>query len=205
MPDNPLVIPDGFALVTLIWRWSGRLNPFTCQCGVKVENPVTPAPEQIAQDVYELSITTDNPCAPAHMFNEYSFIGVKCIENVGGDLLVGEYDHVTVGTIAGQLPLINSGTVIVSKRTGVLGRKYRGRMYPPQTYLPEGSFDAGGRTTDANIALLQAQWSAWYTAMADADYTPYLLHTEASAVPPTQITSLLVRPNMGTQRRRIRG
>lgn len=95
---------------------------------------------------------------------------------------------------------------VVSKGTGFVGRKYRGRCYLPG--VPQGYAGEGGGLNPTRQAEVNAQLFALETALfADSKIEIlYLLHDDQTpSVPdPTPISSLLCRDYLGTMRPRNR-
>jgi len=108
-----------------------------------------------------------------------------------------------------------STAIIIAKRTGTSGRRYRGRMYVPA--VNDTLVDIGGNLDPTVAAAYQAEID---DVLPDLAAKPQaiqmvLLHSKGwdgavepadpgNAPAPTVVTSLVVQPRIGTQRRRIR-
>lgn len=105
----------------------------------------------------------------------------------------------TDGTSGGNMTPINSA-FLLQKRTGVGGRRGRGRMYLPG--VSEGSVGDDG-TLDTGVAAgIQTNVTAWLASFP-GDWQPFLLHQSAPYAP-SLITTINVSPKIATQRTRLR-
>lgn len=92
-------------------------------------------------------------------------------------------------------------SVLVQKRTGLVGRQNKGRMYWPFV-CQDAQVDNGGNIFTGHLADLQLAATDLYDR-AEADWGGmFLFHSGSSD--PTPITSLVVSPTLATQRRRQR-
>lgn len=144
--------------------------------------------------------------AAAAMSTSWQFLGCTTLQrSTAGVLMAGADLTAVTGTVAAPtnvqpvyLPFV------VSKKTAFAGKRYQGRMYYPMMYLAETDVDPGGTITAGLVASLQTVWNTFYNSLWPADiYPPFLLHELGGVVPlPTRVTSFLVRPVNGVQRRR---
>jgi hypothetical protein len=100
------------------------------------------------------------------------------------------------------LPPMNC--TIVSKRTGLVGRRFRGRMYLP---APSEGQQNGGALLGTYVANVQA-WAETILVVDAIDgslaqYTARIWHDDLGTG--TNLTNVLVRTLLGTQRRRRAG
>lgn len=204
-----VVIPEGYGLAKLVWSMTGKANPVTSTCGYSA---AISTPDDCAEAIYYYATTSGSICDPDVMAGSYTFEGVDVVQNVGGDLVGAHFGGVT-GTGGGtSLPPINA-SLLMSKRTARVGRKFQGRMYLPNTWCGEAAVDAMGNITGAALT----EWQGLVDVFAHGITTPsvlpgflsgtvpyaVILHTDP-AVLPTAITSFVARPQMATQRRRMR-
>lgn len=125
----------------------------------------------------------------------------------GTDDLIVESDLVAIpGTSAGaKLP--QNCAALVKKRTGLGGRKNRGRVYIPNV-LNEAEVSDTGVITGSTVVNFQTYADQWFvnvTGTVGGLYpaTPMvILHRDGSA--PTAVTQLVMDPVLATQRRRLR-
>lgn len=141
--------------------------------------------------------------APA-MYNAWRFDGVSTLfRNSSGFLTVGT----STGTVTGSITATANGQpiyspLVVSKYTANAGREQRGRMYPPMTLSDETAVDQLGNIIGTTVTLWQGRYGVFLAALQAVSVAlPRLLHTDPSLAP-TPISSLVVKPVIGSQRRR---
>lgn len=110
-------------------------------------------------------------------------------------------DPVLLGT--GSLNLLpNNCAILVAKITTSGGRRNRGRFYLPCPN--EGNTDQTGRLTTGERGAWQTIVDDWIDGEQTIGWgTPALLHQTGPSAP-TTVTNLVVRQQIGTQRRRMR-
>jgi hypothetical protein len=113
---------------------------------------------------------------------------------------------VTGGKSAEALP--PQCAVLVTKVTGIPGRKNRGRWY--LAGLMETDVAGSGALTTTGKLDWQTACSQFILGMPALHFAPMLLHNEAAIPPPadhfpTPITDFAVQVTIATQRRRLRG
>lgn len=110
------------------------------------------------------------------------------------------------GAIAGSgasPPYPMNVAMIVEKRTGIAGRKFRGRWFLGG--MPAG-IAAGGNPNEVDpgtVTTYQTSVDYFREALITAGLIPVLLHQVGGPIP-TQITNFVVKPLVGTMRKRIR-
>lgn len=93
-------------------------------------------------------------------------------------------------------------TLLVRKGTGLIGRPFRGRMYPPGLVY-EATYNEGGVMSGASRDDYQTAFDAWLDELQTGMATNMvLLHSAEIAATP--VTSLTVDAVAATQRRRLR-
>lgn len=94
-------------------------------------------------------------------------------------------------------------TMIVEKRTGIAGRKFRGRMHFGG--FPQGTTGAGNvnEIDTSALASFQSAFNAFRASLVGQDMLPVILHP-VGGPPPTLITSFVVKALVGNMRKRIR-
>jgi hypothetical protein len=140
--------------------------------------------------------------------SEYNLTATVIEYLIAGELEKRVATHVeTKGLLGGPPSLPQSVALLLQKRTGLSGRRNRGRMYLPG--INEAVVDSRGQVLAASIASLNASLATWLgkfgTIMADFD-NMVILHSLgiSGAPPPTVVTQMLVDPVAATQRRRLR-
>lgn len=92
-------------------------------------------------------------------------------------------------------------SALVQKRTGLVGRRNRGRMYWPHV-LEDGDVNYAGQVAGAKVTALQTVATELESAFAAFDAQLMLFHNDVSDATP--VTSLVVQAQVATQRRRNR-
>lgn len=198
-----LVIPEGHG--EAVWKWSvtGRSNPISCTIGFSITEPSTL--QEVVEDMYgDLVGGGTHLCDAANMRTPFTFLGVEAKARIGG-VLVGaaSTDNPVEGTAGGAGAMILNSTMLLQKRTILIGRHYRGRMYLPALLVEEDEVDIMGNYTGSEFGVISASVDATTSAMlAATSYKPVILHY--GATPPTDISSFVLVSKMATQRRRLR-
>lgn len=198
-------IPNNFGNATYVWRSNTQAREFTVNMGF-YDLPLTADANAAATAHRAALIQTGGPAAPAAMTTQWAFQGVRVLmRNNAGVLVSGSNLTPVNGTatsLSNESPVFT--TLIVSKLTAFAGKHYRGRMYVPLTNVAETSIGVGGEVLSTISAPLQTLWNTYFTTLQGGSYIGYLLHDLAGPVIPlpTILSSLLVRPVVGLQRRR---
>lgn len=200
-----LIIPESCGLVTSTWLFAGKSNPITTTMGINDFG--TGDPQTDIEEVYEGWVTAGGFCAAANMSPNYTFTGCSMIYNNAG--IMEGYESTgpaVVGTSAQMAQMIVGNSLLVQKRTGRVGRHFRGRGYWPITLISEGDISAMGQIASTPLADLTDQvettTAAW---LAATDWRPVLLHSDTVVTPGyTAITSWQLQSKVATQRRRLR-
>lgn len=201
-----VVIPVGYGNAVLQWNNSARADPITVTLGYATAGTgIDAVANANAIQTAAVSIVgSPSMAAPASMTTDFQFTSVHVYERrVAGPLIRGDSTGAAViGTIAAAAnTMILSSTVRVSKRTGFVGRQFRGRMYAPFTRL-EADVATSGVILAAPLLTIQAAWSNFLAKLLAFPIQPVLLHSDGVTTP-TTITSFFVQTVVGTQRRRL--
>lgn len=205
-----LVIPDGYGMAKLSWQMQGKPAPISITLGYS--SLITP-PVDCAEALYIFATYNGSIAAPESMALSYTFLGVEVHQNVDGVIEGASFGDPIVGTggvIA--LPPIN-GTLLASKKTARVGRKFQGRMYLPNMIIPETDIDAMGNLDVYGQSVWPAMLNVFCVGHPEIDpesvgyltaTTPrgVILHSDATT--PTPITSMIAKTQLATQRRRMR-
>lgn len=202
MPADPLVIPDGYGNVTMKWSFEGKSGPCSTTLGVRRTGPATP--QEVVDAIYDDLTIPDGICDPDNMQEEWTFLGVEGIFMVD-DVLTGAAaaGAPVPGTKTTQhIPPLNT-SLLVRKRSTLIGRRYRGRMYLPVLSIDEGVISPLGIISSAPFnaydVIVHETTDNW---LASINFTPVILHHDET--PPTDISSFSLQPTVVTQRRRLR-
>jgi len=201
-----VVIPVGYGNAVIVWNNSARADPITTTLGYSTAGSgIDAIANANAIQAAAVSISgSPSMAAPASMTTDFQLTSVHVYERrVAGPLIRGDSTGAaTIGTItASANTMILSSTVRVSKRTGFVGRQFRGRMYAPFTRL-EADVSTAGVILASPLTTIQATWSKFLANLLAFPINPVLLHTDGVTTP-TPITSFFVQTVVGTQRRRL--
>ncbi len=208
------IIPDGYANVTLTWSLSGAAKQystvFACGDGTFEDGdaPTT------AENWYNSLTGTGGPCEAGAMVTGWVFDGVSVLQRAEstGIMTTAVQGPAVTGTGSAGSPaqeLVPGYTpLVITKRTAVAGRHGRGRLYPPLTLYTIAAVDYNGVIGGTQQGFIQGTWDAFMDALSSFPRAQAILthNPTVSAPAPTPVTSLFVRPVVGSQRRRkVRG
>lgn len=198
-----LNIPDGYASLAIEYVSADGTAPFYCTGGI-----VLPAGEPVTE-VADKCFTDWVSAWGELTFSEFTFQrAILTMEAPGGGL--GSVESTLppqVGGASGDPGPIGMA-VIINKRTGLIGRKGRGRFFVPGL-LGEGDVDVNGFFSESTQNLYQDAADGWMEAMQTPDPgesgapNPQVLHSDAS-LPPSAVASLAVSRKIGWLRKRLR-
>jgi hypothetical protein len=143
------------------------------------------------------------------MSNSYNFRGVDVsLSTIEGEPIITEGTLNITGGSAGPVVPPNCA-LLVSKVTGVGGRRNRGRVYYPPVTLNEDQVSNSGTITPATLLLYQADWDAFLAELELSNIPPVVAHQYdpdlgETALTPTPMISFVVSGRIATQRRRLR-
>jgi hypothetical protein len=191
------VIPAGFGQAAYRFSLTGdpEVMITTIGCDVDAMGGDPQAAAEFLRDKFTAEFSA------AEIIGGWTFLGVSLkAGSVGGLGATFEAPANLVGTNSVQSPAQNT-TTLVKKITALGGRSGRGRMFLPPFNLDETSVAKNGMIDPTSVATMQTGINAafWHVNAS-------LLHDSAApgAPGPTPITSLLVDPQVATQRRRLR-
>lgn len=195
----PMVIPSGYAYLVAKFSVTGGTELKTITMGVNWDDVAHPSVSELCEAYGDTIVAEIIPS----LTTTYTFESVKGIGNDSGTLWEGEHTFATPGTDAGDVesPQV---AVKVQKKTGLMGRAYRGLNYWPG--LAEAvNVNANGSLTTAARSTLQTVFDDWRAALITANIAPVILHgDELDPLPvPTLVTSFQVMAYTGTQKRRV--
>jgi hypothetical protein len=192
-------IPEGFGQVTGVWQQGGQSGVCASSIGFRLTSDSFDLPdgEDLADAMQALIINEAT--------DQTQMILVKVVARlssgpIGLDFPRGGAGPKTQSCCSPQI------SVLIRKRTGLLGRQYRGRMYMPAP--PEVDVESDGSYDSAALADMQSLVDGFVTDVGGIGSLDglFLLHAEGSATPPTgllpQPLGLSVEPFVATQRRR---
>jgi hypothetical protein len=202
----PSQVQNGYAHIEMTWQ-------ATTQARVSVVTldtyfpPGTPLPTA-------LSATVGAFLAPSGLLDitkvhpDYTLVRSSILARSGGALYSYVNDTPTTGASGSifNCPPCNT-TIVVQKKTIFAGRDGRGHMMLPPCRIDSNNVSSGGILLSGDHTDLQDGADATYAALATSGYQPVLNHTATIANPhpvPTVITEFLVKPVLGSDKRRIR-
>lgn len=148
--------------------------------------------------------TTSRPFAPSQMYVGYTLAYSETYVMAGGLLTYDIDSSSIVGTKASALGTPINTSILINKATGIVGKKYRGRVMLPNMWVAESNVSQAGIIDSSGLTLLSTLWGGLQAALNTAQ-VPVVLGHSSSEVLPTFITSLTASPKLGSMPHRIRG
>lgn len=201
------VIPNTFANCYHQFALEGSSHQFGFSVGLDLV--VNSSPDDLASDVFGAFAALDGVgFGIDNIYPQWTFVRVAVTWNQGGVLYSGEFIANEEGTnSANEVPPANV-SMIVKKRTGIAGKKFRGRMYIPCLSLAEASVDDAGNIDPSRYDELKADVDNWFTQLGGIDNVNAIVLFHDETTPgdktPTPISSFQLEAMVATQRRRLR-
>lgn len=203
-----LVVPTNFRQIAFEHSCTGVPDKLICTMGFTTQDGADAPTDDELEDVSDEWAT-----GIAEHFSTAITYDRMTASDAGG--VVYELFTNTPG-LNSALPASVNNALLIEKRTGVSGRRNRGRFYIPA--VDEIKVDIAGNVDTAYRALWQGYADAFLTALqtiAAGTGDMYILHSKGwdgavepadpgNAPAPTKVTSLVVKSKIGTQRRRLR-
>lgn len=188
-------IPPGFAHIDMAFRHSTYQRDAHVTFGVDIQGD----PDFVASGCLDAWMDAYN----GRLDSQVTLREVTAtIGQDGGDPTIQVAPNTTAGARSGD-----SGTValalLVSKRTGLGGRRNGGRSFLPWM-IADTEVNELGIVTGSVVTSMQERADDFFDYLTTVDLPMVILHrTGVTAVPaPTLVTSLLVEGVISTQRRR---
>lgn len=192
-------IPVGYGQAVGIANASGDPEPMVCTMGFQVADPATVG--QTAMDDFSAAFLT---ALRARTTSEYSWSRTDFVvgKTIGDSAFTS-----TVGAGAGSntgTPLPQNCAWLIRKRSPLVGRKNRGRMYVPG--IREDTVNGIGVINGPDVSAAQTAWNTFRTTIeGNPSFVGLsILHSFGDATLPTPISALEVDNVIATQRRRMR-
>lgn len=189
-----MIIPTGFAHVAIPFKHLSLGRRAFITFGVHVTGG-QPGPVAVADD----AMTAFQTSLGTTIDSQVTYGAPEVIYNLGGTELVGTGTSDAVGSSADARPP-GQVAVLLSKRTGVRGRKNRGRFYLPWA-VTEAAVDEVGNIDSSTVSDFQDLADDFLTNLVTAGLEMVILHNSVGT--PTDVIQLLVSPLVATQRRRL--
>lgn len=197
----PLVIPNNHANIKLtIQNTAGGLSArSSIAVGVKTTGHYSQAGIALVANIMRDAL--------APLLDTGWLLGPTHVNETFGDVLYSWDDTGTeAGTHASATYASPAVAFVVSKQTGLAGRKYRGRVYFPG--VAESDVDEAGAVAGATVNAVTAAFEDLRTdLLADASVDDVVLFHDSEtpgSVVPTPITAFTCRSIVGTMRPRQR-
>lgn len=200
-----LVIPPGFGSAALVLEGGVGTSPFITTIGVDLSaagGDYVAAANTVMQAYSAAFLPSTSP----------DLTLVRCILSVGQDggdqpTVESDFPSVPGGGSGDFAPL--SVSLLLNKRTSLLGRKGRGRMFIPGV-IKDNMVDISGRLLGTVVDAFDGVAEGFIDILNDPDgltdpvvVPPVLLHSTAVPVP-TPIAAMTTGPVVGTMARRIK-
>jgi hypothetical protein len=199
----PLVIPAGHAQVIHSLSLVGDKERMAVTYGVELVGGTPQSLSGVAESLHNVFDLHPNGIPnSAYALESTEVRAGTAAGTVGG---LGEFvqKKQSRGTAA---PLPQNCAVLVHKRSGLPGRRARGRLYLPG--ISEGVVSAAGVIETATVSSFQGIFNQWITALVAVTTVErmVLLHSPGVSpiIPPTPVVNLVMDPVIATMRRRLR-
>lgn len=144
------------------------------------------------------------PFIGSNMFIDYTLAHCETYVMAGGVLTYDLDSTAITGTKSGAGGTPINTSIIVRKNTGIVGKRYRGRIMLPNMTVLEANINQAGIIDSTGLSVIAGQYNAVNTAM-QASSCPQVLGHSVSEVLPTFINTLDVNNKLGSMPHRIRG
>lgn len=188
----PLVIPTGYYEVSFIHRQNVTLREAVCTMGMQYTG------SSFAADAATVSGAWGTDIVAQIISNSYTHVRTTFRVAAG---IIADIPESTVGG-NGSAAASPNVAFLITKQTGVPGRKNRGRLYLPG--VAENSINAQGQVDATAQAFQTAQFATFYGDIGAVSFTPAILHNSATPSP-TLVSQFVAQGVCATQRRRLRG
>jgi hypothetical protein len=202
----PSQVQNGYCHVEMTWSVGGqtRSSVITTDC---VMPATVPLPTALSAVVGAFIQPTAVMAINAVSANA-TLVKSSILARVGGMLYSYANNTPTPGTNLGiaALPPPNV-TITMAKQTAFAGRDMRGHTSLPEYTIDASLLSDSGFLTTGQLATLQSGADATYAFLVTSGFIPVLNHTATVSNPhpvPTPIDDFLIRPVVGTDRRRVR-
>lgn len=182
-------IPTGYAMVRFKWQIQGDNKTQISTLGV-----TRSAAQDPGDAVSEINLEWRQAWNDEQFALGDLFLGCDMIYRDSSGELATVEDNTQLAGQATAPTLPTNCAVPVKKVTAVGGRRNRGRMFLPATYIPETSVDRNGGILNAFRVAWQQHMDAFLLALTAAgsfEHTPVVLHSNPLHTP-TPITSFSV-------------
>jgi len=199
----PLIIPASHAQVIHSISLAGDKEPMAVTFGIELATGAPVNLNDVAQSLHNAFDTEVNKIPhSAYALEATEVRSGTTAGSVGGIGL-----HVERFACRGTgAPLPQNSAILVHKRSGLPGRRARGRLYLPG--MSEGAVTATGAIDPPSVGAFTTIFTAWLGLIVGDPLIErmVILHSPgvSAVVPPTPVISLVCDPIIATMRRRLR-
>lgn len=154
------------------------------------------------RDAVDVAILAIPMFTAANILNGWTYDGFQVVRTTATGEESIELSFPVVGSLVGAGFTTNTA-VLISKRTGLGGRRHRGRMFFPPMLFSDIGADNNGFLSPALHANLTTSFEGFRQEFIDAG-VPMVLHHSGVALDSQLVTQLFPSNQLATQRRRMR-
>lgn len=195
-------LPNGYGLFKPTFTLAGSTKIF--QTAVMFKNDTGLDALSAGNQIRGYWVAAGGPANAAQMYIGYTLAQTESYVMAGGILTYALNNTAVVGTKAGSLGTPINTSVIVRKVTGIVGKRYRGRIMLPNMWATEAGISQAGIMDAATVAAVQGIWTTAFTPWAAGSCPPMLGHS-VSEIAPNFVTAMTVNDKLGSMPHRIRG
>lgn len=200
-----VIVPEGEGTAQFVFNAVGVTKDCTWGVGLGDTSDFDDL-TALANLIFEAFTLTEEPegvpYEAASFINAWAFSKVVVTFMTPTGPLSGESTNAPIsGTITeGGLPV--NCSLLLTKETGLGGRKFKGRAYIPPLAPDEEGVTVNGQMDGGTRLNIESRYSTAFTQMGVVGAVPVLHHSDGS--PGTLITGVSLSGTIGTQRRRLR-
>lgn len=196
-------IPVGGKVATFNFAIDGNDRGVSTSIGIIDLDVIDPRSNEALASAIRAGWTgSGRPFSGSNMPDVYNLTNVTVTE-MTADGPISFAQGPTIAGTGGGAPVPINCALLVTKLTGVGGRRNKGRMYIPPFLPGESQVDQNGVLASGVQATIQGQIDA-AVAANEADDIGYVLFHQTGSDTPTTVTELRLENLIATQRRRMR-
>lgn len=195
-----VIIPVGFGSCAIRFRDSASGKVSSVTWGYELPDG-TSAPDNAAL-IHEACVETGSLMAAPQFAAATYFQSVYVLEHIPAGFRSFELAVDLLGTRTGGQIAPPQVAVGMRKKGALVGKRQRGRIYLPNSYLIATDWLQAGYLTPTRTTQLETCGAVLMGELTSRDVPMYLLHTHPDDVP-TQVLLLQPAPILRSQRRRL--
>lgn len=153
-------------------------------------------------DAVQLAITETALFLAANIVTGWVYHGFEVVRATDTGDEAAEFVTTVTGVLVGG-GFTSNTAILLQKRTGLGGRRHRGRMFFPPVLFGQDGADNNGFLTPALVTNLSTTFATFLSELAAAE-VPMALHHSGTALDSQLVSSLEPAAQLATQRRRMR-